>query len=159
MGKLGLVLMGWSMISKSLIQFSVDGWGYVPSLLFDPRQNYGGGNEDNGNLLQKVPCMHSYTQSSQLRESVPRQIDKKSMVPKERTQPQPSTENWIKDLLIMAPPIRTRPSSASVSLSLQEASISLLFLSIRGQTECNHNHRKLTKPITWTTALSNSMKL
>ena len=28
----------------------------------------------------------------------------------EGTQPQPSTENWIKDLLSMAPPIRTRPS-------------------------------------------------
>ena len=26
------------------------------------------------------------------------------------TQPHPSTENWIKDLLSMAPPIRTRPS-------------------------------------------------
>ena len=26
------------------------------------------------------------------------------------TQPLPSTENWIKDLLRMAPPIRTRPS-------------------------------------------------
>ena len=25
--------------------------------------NYGGGNEDNGNLLQKFPCMHCYTQS------------------------------------------------------------------------------------------------
>ena len=29
---------------------------------------------------------------------------------REGTQPQPSTENWIKDLLIMVPPIRTRPS-------------------------------------------------
>ena len=29
-GKLGLVLMGGAMLSKSLIQFSVDGWGYVP---------------------------------------------------------------------------------------------------------------------------------
>ena len=28
----------------------------------------------------------------------------------EGTQPHPSTENWIKDLLNMAPPIRTRPS-------------------------------------------------
>ena len=46
------------MISKSLIQFSVDGWGCVPSLLFDLRPNYGGGNEDNGDLLQKVPCTH-----------------------------------------------------------------------------------------------------
>ena len=40
------------MLSKSSIQFSVDGQGCVPSLLFDLRPNYGGGNEDNGNLLQ-----------------------------------------------------------------------------------------------------------
>ena len=26
--------MGGAMLSKSLIQFSVDGWGHVPSLLF-----------------------------------------------------------------------------------------------------------------------------
>ena len=32
--KLGLVLMGRAMFSKSLIQLSVDGWGCVPSLLF-----------------------------------------------------------------------------------------------------------------------------
>ena len=31
-GKLGLVLMGRAMFSKSLIQFSVDGWSCVPSL-------------------------------------------------------------------------------------------------------------------------------
>ena len=29
---------------------------------------------------------------------------------REGTQPHPSTENWIKDLLSMVPPIRTRPS-------------------------------------------------
>ena len=52
------------MLSKSLIQFSVDGWGCVPFLLFDLRPNYGGGNEDNGNLLQKVPCTHCYIQCS-----------------------------------------------------------------------------------------------
>ena len=33
-GKLGLVLMGKAMLSKSLIQFSVDGWSCLPSLLF-----------------------------------------------------------------------------------------------------------------------------
>ena len=49
--------------------------------------------------------------------------------------------------------------SPSVSLSHLEASISLLSFSIRGQTDENHNHRKLTNLITWTTALSNSMKL
>ena len=37
------------MLKKSLIQFSVEGWGCVPSLLFDLRPNYGGGNEDSGN--------------------------------------------------------------------------------------------------------------
>ena len=53
---MGLVLMGGAMLGRSLIQFSVDGRGCVPSLLCDLRPNYGGGNEDNGDLLQKVPC-------------------------------------------------------------------------------------------------------
>ena len=51
--KLGLALMGGDMLSKILIQFSVDGSGCIPSLLFDLRPNYDGGNEDNFNLLQK----------------------------------------------------------------------------------------------------------
>ena len=51
----------WALLSKSLIQFYVDGWGCVPSLFFDLRPNYGGSNEDNGDL-QKIPCMHCYTQ-------------------------------------------------------------------------------------------------
>ena len=45
------------MLSKSLIQFSV-GLRCVPALLFDLRPNYGGGNENNGDILQKVPCTH-----------------------------------------------------------------------------------------------------
>ena len=61
----GLVLMGGAMLSKSLIQFSTDGWISLPSLLFDMRPNYGGSNEDNGVLLQKVPCVHCYTQCPQ----------------------------------------------------------------------------------------------
>ena len=52
---------------------------------------------------------------------------------REGTQPCPSTENWIKDLLSMTPPIKKVISS--VSLSHQEASTSLLSLSFRGQTE------------------------
>ena len=39
---MGLVLKGGAMLSKSLIPFSVDGQGCVPSLLFDLRPNYGG---------------------------------------------------------------------------------------------------------------------
>ena len=61
-GNLGLALMGGAMLNKSLIQFSVDGWAYVPSLFLDLRPNYGGGKEDNGDLLQKVPCTHCRTQ-------------------------------------------------------------------------------------------------
>ena len=53
------------MLSKSLIQFSLDGQGCVPFLLFDLRPNYGGGNEDNGNLLHKIPCTHCCTQCLQ----------------------------------------------------------------------------------------------
>ena len=53
------------MLSKSVIQFSFEGWAFVPSLLFDPRPNYGRGNEDNGDLLQKVPYKHCYTQGPQ----------------------------------------------------------------------------------------------
>ena len=63
---MGLVLIGGAMLSKSLVQFYVEGWGSVPSLLFDLRPDYGGGNEDNGGLLQKVPCSPCYTQCSQL---------------------------------------------------------------------------------------------
>ena len=47
---------------------------------------------------------------------------------REGSEPLPSTENWIKDLLSMATPIRTRIVSPSISLSHQEASISLLIL-------------------------------
>ena len=64
-GKLGFVLMGRAMLSKSLIQVSIDGWGCVPSLLLDLQPTYVGGNEDNGNLLQKVPCMHCCIQCCQ----------------------------------------------------------------------------------------------
>ena len=57
--------MSRATLSKSLTQFSVGGWDYVPSLLFDLRPNYGGGNEDNGDLLQKIPCTHCYTRCPQ----------------------------------------------------------------------------------------------
>ena len=57
-GKLGLVLMGEAMLSKPLIQFSVDGWGSVLSLLFTWGQT-DVDNEDNGDLLQKVPYKQS----------------------------------------------------------------------------------------------------
>ena len=33
MGKLGLALVGRALLSKALIQLSVDEWGYSPSLV------------------------------------------------------------------------------------------------------------------------------
>ena len=48
--------MGRAMLSKSLIHFSVDGWGCVPSPLFDWRPRYGRDKEVNGELFQKVQC-------------------------------------------------------------------------------------------------------
>ena len=53
--KLSLVLIGRAMLSKYLIQFSLDGLGCVPFLLFNLRPNYGGGNEDNDDLLCYLP--------------------------------------------------------------------------------------------------------
>ena len=61
-GESGLVLMGGAMLSKSLIHFSVEGQGCVPSLLFDLKPNYGGGDEDNVDVLQKAPYTHCYAQ-------------------------------------------------------------------------------------------------
>ena len=52
-----------------------------------------------------------------------------------------------------------RTSSPSVTLSYEEASISLVSLSIRQQTEWKPQSQKLTELITGTIALSNSMKL
>ena len=46
--------MGGAMISKSLIKIFVDGWGYVPSLFFGLRPNYGRGKGGNGDLLQRT---------------------------------------------------------------------------------------------------------
>ena len=45
--------MGRAILSKSLTQFSVEKRGCVLSLFFDLRPNYGGGDEDNGDLLQR----------------------------------------------------------------------------------------------------------
>ena len=67
----------------------------------------------------------------------------------------PSTANWIKDLLNMVPPIRIRPSFP-LSQSLPSASYPF---PLEGRQTENQNHRKVTKLITWTTALSSSMKL
>ena len=64
-GKLGLVMICRAVLSKSLIQFSVNGWGCVPSSLFDLRPNCDGGNEDNVAYLQKVSWRHFYTQCPQ----------------------------------------------------------------------------------------------
>ena len=54
----GIVNKAEVIFNKSLIQFSFDGRGSVPSLLLNLRLDYGGGSEHISDLLQKVPCMH-----------------------------------------------------------------------------------------------------
>ena len=58
----------------------------------------------------------------------------------------------------MTPPIRTRPSFPQSVSGTLKLPYKPLILILRGQTEWKP-HRKLNKLITWTTALSNSMKL
>ena len=78
---------------------------------------------------------------------------------REETQPCPSTENWIKDLLSTALAITTR-SSFPHSHSLPSGSFHKPHpYSLRGQTEWKSESQKTNKLITWTTAWSNSVKL
>ena len=63
MGETGSCYDEWAMLSKSLIQFSIVGWGCVPSLLFDLRLNYGGGNEDMATSFKRSHA-HSATLSA-----------------------------------------------------------------------------------------------
>ena len=49
-------LMGGVMLSKSLISFSVDGWGCALTHSFGLRPNYGRGNGSNRDLLRKGLC-------------------------------------------------------------------------------------------------------
>ena len=53
------------MLSKSLIQFSVDGWGCVPSLLFTWGQTLVEVMKINGDLPQKISGMYFYSPYSQ----------------------------------------------------------------------------------------------
>ena len=54
--------MGRAMPPKSLIQFFCWWLELCSLLVIYLGPNYGGGNEDNGNVLQKVPCTYCYTQ-------------------------------------------------------------------------------------------------
>ena len=65
LGKLGLVLMGRAMFSKSLNQFSMDGWGCVPSLLFDLRPNEGLNVEVTKIMATSFKRPHAHTQCPQ----------------------------------------------------------------------------------------------
>ena len=56
-GKLGLVLMGRARFSISLIQFSVDGWSCVPSLLFPWVQTMGKTSTMVALMVKNVPAI------------------------------------------------------------------------------------------------------
>ena len=84
--------------------------------------NCSGGDEDNGNLLQEVPCMHCCTQC-----------------PPPFSSPPPTHasagDSWTLTGKSGSVSCADTASFSWISLSHHEASISLLSLSIRGQTE------------------------
>ena len=125
--------------SKSFIQFFVDVRGGVPSLLFALRPNYGGGNEDNGDLLQKVPCTHPAF-------SAPDPCLCQRLLDLRFTEHGPAHQNKTQFPLQSVSPIRKLPLASYPYPS-------------EGRQNENHNHRKLIQLITWTIALYNSMKL
>ena len=79
---------------------------------------------------------------------------------REATQLHPSTENWIKDLLNtrFIDQSKTQIPQQPVPLIRKLSPTSYPHPSESRHNE-NHNHRKLTKVVTWITALSNSIKL
>ena len=151
--------MGGALLSKSLIQFSVDGWGCVPSLLLTWGQTMvevmkimvtsfkrthactpalsapspAAGHHRPTPLLETPG--HSQASLGQslvgslflslLKEVtiifITTTIVWPQVISRERAQLHPSTENWIKDLLSLALPIRTR-SNFPLSQSLPSRS-------------------------------------
>ena len=67
------VLFWWggAMLSKSLIRFSADVWGCVPSLLFDLRPKYGGGNGDNGASFKRSQVRTATLSAPMLQQATP----------------------------------------------------------------------------------------
>ena len=79
---------------------------------------------------------------------------------REGTHPCPSTENWIKGLLSMSPPIRKRCSFLhSQSLPSGRVHNPLILLQQRADTPKPYSQKTSQSNHTRTTALSNSMKL
>ena len=69
-----------------------------------------------------------------------------------------NNQNWIKDLLSTAPPIRTRPN-IPLSQSIPSGSFHKPLMLLHQRADRMKTTRKLTNLIIWTTVLSNSMKL
>ena len=78
---------------------------------------------------------------------------------REGTQLHPSTENWVKDLLSMAQPMRTRPSFPLSQSLPSESFHKPLILLYQGADRLKTTITETTNLLTWITALSNSMKL
>ena len=78
---------------------------------------------------------------------------------REGTQPHLTGENCIKDLLSMAPPTTARPFTPQPVPPIRKLPQTSYPNPSEGSHTENHNNKKLTKLITWITALSDSMKL
>ena len=77
---------------------------------------------------------------------------------REGAQPSPSAEIWIKGLLAWPCPPEQDPASPQPVFPIRKLAQTPYPHPPEGWQNENHNHRKLTKMITWITALCNSMK-
>ena len=78
---------------------------------------------------------------------------------REGTQPHLSGENCIKDLLSIAPSTTARPFTPQQVSPIRKLPQTSYPNPSEGSHTENHNNKKLTKLITWITALSDSIKL
>ena len=95
-GKLGFILMGGAMLSKSLTQFPVDGQGSVPLLLFDLKPNMVGVMKMMVTSFKRslacaaalnAPTLQQATANPRLcqRQSVPSRVNRKTGLTKNRS--------------------------------------------------------------------------
>ena len=134
------------MLSKPLIQFSVDGGSRVPSLVFGLRPNYGRGNGIMETSFKRTYA-HTAGFSAPDPSGRPLSIHTSARDSQTLTGEDEHTSFYCTILFRLASPSQWKRPQVSYPHTS------------KGRQNENHNHRKLTKLITWITALSNSMKL
>ena len=124
-----------AMLNISLIQFSTDGWDSVPSLLFDLRPNYGGGNGIPVELFQileddAVKVWHSICQQIWKTQQWPQDWKRSVFIPILKKGNAKECSNYHTIALIL--------HASKVMLKILQARLQLKILQARLQKYMNH---------------------